>query len=47
MSGTQPSNQQLAASKAQSKADRHLASKQAASEQQSTADRAAVPKHGL
>jgi hypothetical protein len=47
MSGSQPSNQQLAASKAQSKADRHLASKQAASEQQSTADRAAVPKHGL
>lgn len=47
MSGQQPSDQQKAAGKAQSKADRHLASKEAASEMQSKADRAAVPKHGL
>ncbi|MEV5029203.1 hypothetical protein [Paenibacillus sp. LPE1-1-1.1] len=47
MSGEQPSDQQKKASKAQSKADRNLASKQAASELQSDADRAAVPKHGL
>ncbi|CAM4094283.1 hypothetical protein L1N85_10470 [Paenibacillus alkaliterrae] len=42
-----PSALQQKASKAQSKADRHEASKQLASELQSEADRAAVPKHGL
>lgn len=47
MTGKQPSDQQKAASKAQSKADQHLGSKAAASEMQSEADRAAVPKHGL
>ncbi|WP_169085580.1 hypothetical protein [Paenibacillus sp. PL91] len=47
MSGEQPSDQQKAASKAQSKADRNQASKESASELQSNADRAAVPKHGL
>ncbi|WP_175598055.1 MULTISPECIES: hypothetical protein [Paenibacillus] len=47
MSGKQPSDQQKAASKAQSRADRNLASKESASELQSDADRAAVPKHGL
>ncbi|MBD2872896.1 hypothetical protein [Paenibacillus arenilitoris] len=47
MSNEHASNQQKAASKAQSKADRGLTDKQAASEQQSEADRAAVPKHGL
>ncbi|WP_176707788.1 MULTISPECIES: hypothetical protein [Bacillales] len=47
MSGKQPSDQQKAASKAQSQADRNKASKESASELQSDADRAAVPKHGL
>lgn len=47
MSGKHASDRQRAASKAQSLADRHLASKEQASEQQSEADRAAVPKHGL
>ncbi|MEK3883433.1 hypothetical protein [Paenibacillus sp. PL2-23] len=47
MSGKQPSDRQKAASKAQSMADQHLASKAQASELQSEADRAAVPKHGL
>ncbi|WP_424768696.1 hypothetical protein [Paenibacillus sp. sgz302251] len=47
MSDKQPSDQQKAASKAQSRADRHQAGKQEASEMQSEADRAAVPKHGL
>ncbi|WP_165867404.1 hypothetical protein [Paenibacillus pinisoli] len=47
MSGKNPSDRQKAASKAQSLADRQQASKQNASELQSEADRAAVPKHGL
>ncbi|CAM4511859.1 hypothetical protein FHS16_003430 [Paenibacillus endophyticus] len=47
MSDQQPSDQQKAASKAQSRADRNQANKQSASELQSDADRAAVPKHGL
>ncbi|HTG67973.1 MAG TPA: hypothetical protein VL921_01845 [Candidatus Udaeobacter sp.] len=47
MSGEQPSDLQKKASKAQSKADRNQASKESASELQSVADRAAVPKHGL
>ena len=47
MSGKNPSDRQLAASKAQSQADRQLASKERASELQSEADRAAVTKHGL
>lgn len=47
MSGEHASDQQKAASKAQSKADRNQASKESASEKQSVADRAAVPKHGL
>lgn len=47
MSGEQPSDRQKAASQAQSLADRHLANKEQASRQQSEADRAAVPKHGL
>jgi len=42
-----PSDQQRAASKAQSKADQHAGSKAEASAMQSEADRAAVPKHGL
>ncbi|GGG66084.1 hypothetical protein [Paenibacillus radicis (ex Gao et al. 2016)] len=46
MSGEQPSHKQTAASKAQSKADRTGAGKQKASELQSEADTAAVPKHG-
>jgi len=47
MAGEHASDQQKAASKAQSKADRQQGSKAAASEMQSEADRAAVPKHGL
>lgn len=47
MSGELPSHQQKAASKAQAKADRTGTGKQQASELQSQADRAAVPKHGL
>jgi hypothetical protein len=47
MSGKEPSDRQKTAMKAQSLADRHLASKERASELQSDADRAAVPKHGL
>ncbi|WP_169507549.1 hypothetical protein [Paenibacillus harenae] len=47
MANEHTSNQQKAASKAQSKADRGQADKQAASDLQSDADRAAVPKHGL
>jgi len=47
MSGKMPSDKQKAASKKQSLADRGLAGKSAAGEQQSDADRAAVPKHGL
>lgn len=47
MSGEQPSHKQQAASKAQSKADRSGTGKQKASELQSEADHAAVPKHGL
>ncbi len=47
MSGKQPSDLQKKASKAQSLADRNEASKHSASELQSEADRAAVPKHGL
>lgn len=47
MSGTYPSEQQRTASKTQSLADRNRASKSRASKQQSEADRAAVPKHGL
>ncbi|MFD0589537.1 hypothetical protein ACFQZE_16230 [Paenibacillus sp. GCM10027627] len=47
MSGKHPSERQRAASVAQSKADRNLASKEQASQQQSESDRAAVPKHGL
>ncbi|MFF2889833.1 hypothetical protein [Paenibacillus sp. NPDC057967] len=47
MSGKHPSDRQRAASKAQSLADRHKTSKEQASELQSEADRAAVPKHGL
>ncbi|MCA0756416.1 hypothetical protein KP806_15285 [Paenibacillus sp. N4] len=47
MAGEHASDLQKKASKAQSRADRHQASKQAASELQSEADRAAVPKHGL
>ncbi|MFF2483151.1 hypothetical protein [Paenibacillus sp. NPDC058071] len=47
MSGEQPSQKQKAASAAQSRADRSGSGKQQASEQQSDADRAAVPKHGL
>ncbi|WP_169833453.1 hypothetical protein [Paenibacillus oryzae] len=47
MSGKHHSNEQLSASKAQSLADRKLASKQKASKLQSKADSDAVPKHGL
>ncbi|MHA7966588.1 hypothetical protein ACX93W_20975 [Paenibacillus sp. CAU 1782] len=47
MSGKHHSNQQLAASKAQSLGDRKLGIKQEASKLQSEADTAAVPKHGL
>ncbi|MCU6713165.1 hypothetical protein M6D81_31150 [Paenibacillus sp. J5C_2022] len=47
MAGKQPSDRQKAASKAQSRADRAQGSKARASELQSEADRAAVPKHGL
>lgn len=47
MSGKQPSHLQKAASKAQSLADRGAAGKKRASELQSEADGAAVPKHGL
>lgn len=47
MSGKQPSDRQKSASKAQSLADRNQTSKEHASELQSEADRAAVPKHGL
>ncbi|WP_165279993.1 hypothetical protein [Paenibacillus protaetiae] len=47
MSGKQPSHLQQAASKVQSKADRTGAGKERASQLQSGADRAAVPKHGL
>ncbi|MCR2804216.1 hypothetical protein [Paenibacillus soyae] len=47
MSGKHASDRQRAASKAQSLADQHLASKEKASALQSEADRAAVPKHGL
>lgn len=47
MSGKHASDRQRAASKAQSLADRNLANKERASELQSEADRAAVPKHGL
>ena len=47
MSGKNPSDRQKAASKTQSLADRHQANKEQASDLQSEADRAAVPKHGL
>ncbi|WP_164779535.1 hypothetical protein [Paenibacillus kobensis] len=47
MAEKNPSNKQITASKQQSLADRGRASKSAASELQSDADRAAVPKHGL
>jgi len=47
MSGELPSANQKAASQAQSKADRTGQGKEQASKQQSEADRAAVPKHGL
>lgn len=47
MAGEHASDQQKAASRAQSRADRGLTNKQAASQEQSDADRAAVPKHGL
>ncbi|GGG23584.1 hypothetical protein [Paenibacillus abyssi] len=47
MSGTYPSDKQKAARKAQSIADRTGVNKEKASDLQSDADRAAVPKHGL
>lgn len=47
MAGKQSSDRQKAASKAQSLADRDKGNKARASELQSEADRAAVPKHGL
>lgn len=47
MSGEYPSEKQLKASQAQSRADRTGAGKEKASRLQSEADRAAVPKHGL
>ncbi|WP_192043604.1 hypothetical protein [Paenibacillus rhizovicinus] len=47
MSGEHPSHLQIKASRAQSKADRTGQGKNAASNAQSDADRAAVPKHGL
>lgn len=47
MSGEHPSRQQIQASRAQSKADCSGQGKAAASQAQSGADRAAVPKHGL
>ncbi len=47
MSGKHHSNEQLSASKEQSRADRKLANKQEASKHQSKADSDAVPKHGL
>jgi hypothetical protein len=47
MSGEWPSHKQVEASKAQSLADRTGKDKQKASQLQSEADAAAVPKHGL
>ncbi|WP_308637744.1 hypothetical protein [Paenibacillus silvisoli] len=47
MSGEQPSQAQVKASKAQSKADRTGAGKAEANAMQSKADHAAYPKHGL
>ncbi|GKU77960.1 hypothetical protein [Paenibacillus sp. L3-i20] len=47
MSGNQPSDRQKAARKAQSLADRNLASKDQSVQQQSEADSSAVSKHGL
>lgn len=47
MPGKQPSHLQKSASKEQSLADRGAAGKKRASELQSEADHAAVPKHGL
>ncbi|MCC3374764.1 hypothetical protein [Cohnella sp. REN36] len=46
MSGEQPSEAQIKASQAQSKADRTGQGQAAARRRQSEADRAAVPKHG-
>ncbi|QKS43932.1 hypothetical protein HUB94_05435 [Paenibacillus cellulosilyticus] len=47
MSGKLPSDKQKSARKQQSLADRGQANKSTASELQSEADSAAVPKHGL
>jgi len=47
MPGNQPSDKQIAASKAQSKAARTGTGEEEAKRLQSEADRAAVPKHGL
>ncbi|ACS99143.1 hypothetical protein [Paenibacillus sp. JDR-2] len=47
MSGEWPSHKQVEASKAQSLADRTGKGKEQASQKQSEADAAAVPKHGL
>lgn len=46
MSGERPSEKQLAASKAQSFADRTHKGKKRASDMQSDADLDALPKHG-